>query len=207
MKRFFTRHMSLRRRGHYTLLSCSDSQLDRTLQSETNKGDSCDKTGDTKQNVSQFRRCLRKFSRRKKRRESETALVQAECTTRSCSTENFEIGVEASPCHDDEGTCAGHGTVTRSVSTSLLDMRNVGIDVEHCTTELNTARGLPVHEHIAQIHTASASSAVKPSYLQERRFAICEELERDIIMDNGVNLRKSRKNLVIRQVLHDLLLL
>lgn len=207
MKRFFTRHMSLRRRGHYTLLSCSDSQLDRTLQSEANKGDIRDGTEDTKHNVSQFRRRLRKFSRRKKRRESETSSVRTgECTTRPSSTHDFEIGVEASPCHDDEGTYAGHGTVTRSVSTSLLDVRNVGIDLEHCT-EVNTTQRLPVHEHIAQIHTASGSSVVKPSYLQERRFAICEELERDIIMNDGVNLRKSRKNLVIRQVLHDLLLL
>lgn len=206
MKRFFTRHMSLRRSGQYTLLSCSDSKLDRTLQSEADK---CDKTEDTKRNVSQFRRRLRTLSRRKKRRESETTLVRAgESTTRSSSTYDFEIGVEASPCHDNEATTyAGHGTLTRSVSTSLLDIRNVGIDVEHCT-EVNTTRGLPVHQHITQIHTAScASSGAKPSYLQGRRFAICEELERDIIMDNGVNLRKSRKNLVIRQVLHDLLLL
>ena len=204
MKRFFTRHMSLRRSGQYTLLSCSDSKLDRTLQTEADK---CDKTEDTTRNVSQFRRRLRTLSRRKKHRESETTLARAgESTTRSSST--YEIGVEASPCHDDEATAyAGHGTLTRSVSTSLLDIRNAGVDVEHCT-EVNTTPGLPVHQHIAQIHTAScASSGAKPSHLQGRRFAICEELERDLIMDNGVNLRKSRKNLVIRQVLHDLLLL
>ncbi|CAB3999015.1 Hypothetical predicted protein [Paramuricea clavata] len=206
MKRFFTRHMSLRRRAHYTLLSCSDSQLNRTLKNDT-KGDICGSPEDvdTAQNVSQPRRRWYKLSRRKKRRESETTLVRDEegAMLSSQAHEDLEIAVEASPCHYED-TYTGHATLTRSVSASMLDVRNAGIDGEHCAQVNRTV--IPVHEHFVQMHTANRSG-LKPEHLGKRRFAICEELERDIIMDNGVNLRKSRKNLVIRQVLHDLLLL
>jgi hypothetical protein len=40
-----------------------------------------------------------------------------------------------------------------------------------------------------------------------RRAAICEEMERSILMENGVTLRKCRKNLVLNQILENLSLL
>ena len=40
-----------------------------------------------------------------------------------------------------------------------------------------------------------------------RRAAICEEMERGIMMDNGITLRKCRKNLVLNQILENLSLL
>ena len=204
MKRFLSRHMSLRRHEHYTLLSCSDSHLDRnhrTLKKDA-KGDVCAKP-DVLNNISQRKRPWYKLSRRKKRRESETTLVREGegVGLNSKAHENFEIGVEASSGRDEEDTFVGHATLMRSVSTSLLDVRNAGVEVGHYA-QVNRS----VHECFAQIH-ATIPSGLKVETLQRRRFAICEELEREIVADDGVNLRKSRKNLVIRQVLHDLLLL
>ncbi len=208
MRRFFTRHMSLRKHGHYTLLSCSDSQLNRTLKTDS-KEQVCDRPDEVDvsnitRTVSQRRRRWYKLPRRKKRRESEIAQGREGATLSASAHEDFEIGIEASPCHDEDDTYAGHATLTRSVSTSMLDIRNAGIDVEQYA-EVNPAV-MSVHEHFAQMHIPN-TSGLKPAHLESRRFAICEELEREIIMDDGVNLRKSRKNLVIRQVLHDLLLL
>ena len=40
-----------------------------------------------------------------------------------------------------------------------------------------------------------------------RRAAICEEMERTILMENGITLRKCRKNLVLNQILENLSLL
>jgi predicted metal-dependent phosphoesterase TrpH len=40
-----------------------------------------------------------------------------------------------------------------------------------------------------------------------RRAAICEEMERNLLMENGVTLRKCRKNLVLNQILENLSLL
>ena len=40
-----------------------------------------------------------------------------------------------------------------------------------------------------------------------RRAAICEEMERTLLMENGVTLRKCRKNLVLNQILENLSLL
>ena len=40
-----------------------------------------------------------------------------------------------------------------------------------------------------------------------RRAAICEEMERGILMENGITLRKCRKNLVLNQILENLSLL
>ena len=198
--------MSLRRRGHYTLLSSSDSQLNRTFHVEVNE-EVCGKpedlnTSQTTRSVSQRRKRWYQLSRRKVRRESEKTIVQGEGGTISSQAhENFEIAVEVSPCNDEQDTCTGHATLTRHVSTSLLDVRNIGDDLG-LFAHVNT----PVNEHFPQILTPD-TSGLKPAQLQSRRFAICEELERELIMDDGVNLRKSRKNLVIRQVLHDLLLL
>ena len=205
MKRFLTRHMSLRRRaGEYSLLSSSDSQLNRTLHEDAEE---CDRSEDvdisnTTRSVSQRRRRWYRLSRRRTRRESEVTVVQGESNTLSTeANEDFEIAVEVSPCNDEQDTYTGHASLARHVSTSLLDVRNTGEDLEQYAP-LNTT----VNEHFTQI-LAPHTSGLKPTHLQSRRFAICEELERDLIMEDGVNLRKSRKNLVIRQVLHDLLLL
>ena len=206
MKRFFSRHMSLRRRGHYTLLSSSDSQLNRTFHADVTE-EVCGKPEDqhisnTTRSVSQRRKRWYQLSRRKVRRESEITIVQGEGgTTPTQAHENFEIAVEVSPCNDEQNTCTGHATLSRHESTSLLDVRNVDEDLGHYA-QVNTS----INEHFPQILTPD-TSGLKPAHLQSRRFAICEELERELIMHDGVNLRKSRKNLVIRQVLHDLLLL
>lgn len=196
MKRFLTRHMSLRRRDHYTRLSCSDPQLhrERTLQDSATR-DAC-VNEDTKPstNISQrenvWKRRWHKLSRRKKRQESDSVFVH-QTDVASGHHDDFEIGVEASPNHDiDVPTYSSHATLARSVSASMLDVRNNTVDVGHFAQAHHRTISMPLSVHI-----------------QGRRFAICEELEREIIMEDGVNLRKSRKNLVIRQVLHDLLLL
>ena len=198
--------MSLRRRGHYTLLSSSDSQLNRTFNVDFTE-EVCGKPEDenvfnTTRSVSQRRKRWYQLSRRKARRESEITIVQGEGDTISTQgQENFEIAVEVSPCNDEQDTCTGHAIMTRHASTSPLDVRNVDDDHGHYA-HVNTS----VNEHFPQISTPD-TSGLKPAHLESRRFAICEELERELIMDDGVNLRKSRKNLVIRQVLHDLLLL
>lgn len=206
MRRFFTRHMSPSRHARYKLLSCSDSQLDSTLQSSTKVG-SCDRTEDPSAtpNVSQARRRWYNLSRRKKRGKSEPNHERAvETLSARTEHEEAELAVEASPCHDEEDTCNRHASLTQS--TSMLDMRNSINDVGHYA-QINRTGVMPTvtHEHFpARMY---ASGLLKPSHLENRRFAICEELERQIMMEDGVNLRKSRKNLVIRQVLHELLLL
>lgn len=200
MKRVFSRHMSLRRRGRYVQLSCSDSQLhcDKTQGDDAKEGD-CRRPEDSKTSkhgVSQQRRPWYKFLRRKNRGESESTLVRGEAMFTAEPPEDFEIATEASPCHDVEDTCPGHATLTRSANGSGMDVRNV-----------DTTGMLLAHEtSFVSMHTPNLSD-LRPPYLGGRRFAICEELEREMVMNDGVNLRKSRKNLVIRQVLHDLLLL
>ena len=53
----------------------------------------------------------------------------------------------------------------------------------------------------------SDSDLIACEIFARRRAAICEEMERNIFMDNGATLRKCRKNLVLNQILENLSLL
>lgn len=53
----------------------------------------------------------------------------------------------------------------------------------------------------------SDSDLISCEIFARRRAAICEEMERTILMENGVTLRKCRKNLVLNQILENLSLL
>lgn len=53
----------------------------------------------------------------------------------------------------------------------------------------------------------SDSDLIACEIFARRRAAICEEMERNIFMENGVTLRKCRKNLVLNQILENLSLL
>ena len=196
MKKFFTRHMSLKRKEHYKLLSTSDSQL--ASRSDEFEGNTKHIEQTENENESygynlQRRKQWRRLSRFKKRIDSEKRLEKVSDTMSSIKNQNhaakYEIGVEVSPWNDNVHTFNSHARLRASISTSMSDKLNdvPNVDIDHVCEN--------VHGH------------VKRSYLQNRRFGICEELERGLIMNDGVNLRKSRKNLVIRQVLHDLLLL
>ena len=53
----------------------------------------------------------------------------------------------------------------------------------------------------------SDSDLMACAIFARRRAAICEEMERNIFMENGATLRKCRKNLVLNQILENLSLL
>lgn len=53
----------------------------------------------------------------------------------------------------------------------------------------------------------SDSDLIASEIFARRRAAICEEMERNILMENGITLRKCRKNLVLNQILENLSLL
>lgn len=191
MKRFISRHWSMRSHYNYLPLSSSDTQLN------------CEKTGtrdtrcfddtrvmDSQRDTTRRRRWFT-LKRRKKHREDEAGVCDEKPSVEVLPADEPEIAVEVTPNHDsDTGISFVRQDTNRCVSTN-------GVEVDLQALDLPTAISKPVLQSKSREHTNTS----------ERRFAICEELERDMIMENGMNLRKSRKNLVIRQVLHDLLLL
>lgn len=204
MKRFMTRHLSLRNHRSYLPLSSSDTQLD--FESPCKEITRSNEDITTRRNLVSQREKPRKrrwfySSRRKKARERETTSsaqddkpsAEPSCCEPSCCDE-LEVAVEVSPSQDVD--FAGQEILMPSNTSCANALEQDGGEALDTATSIHKPDLSTTLNISRQLSTRSM-----------RRFAICEEIERDIITENGMNLRKSRKNLVIRQVLHDLLLL
>lgn len=92
-------------------------------------------------------------------------------------------------------------------------------EITHRTSSLEKIGGLVLQNDCLDFHPPSeafmgrrrsrsdSDLLASCEIFARRRAAICEEMERTILMENGVTLRKCRKNLVLNQILENLSLL
>ena len=220
MKRFVSRHLSLRRNDYtYVPLSTSDPQLNLADRKrapsphyEVHAFATAEKNCSNDLALSPRDKNARKrrwFYLRRRKKTGVHDVDEYKSVERQEKTpiggDDFEVAVEASPMVAESKlsedvaklpTTTGHSTDPLELDKQTLD-----------STETTTAATATTPTVTVNKTVAHASFPKDFPCRLERRFAICEELEREIIMEDGTNLRKSRKNLVIRQVLHDLLLL
>ena len=218
MRRYVSRHLSVRNHRSYLPLSSSDTQLDsaapecRGNYARYNPDDIVatredeDEVFTTQRDSSTGkRRWFHHLKRRKKRHHDDGDAVAGQQRAgaddiAASPCDELEVAVEASLNVVEPGgsrVVEPHGSLLTPCATrddAELDLRALDL-----ATTINKSEFYHHHRR----HRTGQPLASRPA----RRFAICEELEREMIMENGMNLRKNRKNLVIRQVLHDLLLL
>ena len=99
------------------------------------------------------------------------------------------------------------------------DTRRKMPEITHRTSSLEKVGGLVLQNDCLDFHPPSEAFMGRRrsrsdgdllascEIFARRRAAICEEMERTILMENGVTLRKCRKNLVLNQILENLSLL
>lgn len=212
-----SRHWSVRNHRSYLPLDSSDTRLVASECPENARCSAHDVARTEEEDVATQRdRNTRKrrwfhHLRRRKKRQGDGEAVEQRAGRRddddASRCDGLEVAVEASlnNCVLEPG--AAHVVEHGSLLTLPRAARNnVELDIQalDLATTINKSAFYHHHHHRHhRRHTGEEELASRAT----RRFAICEELEREMIMEDGVNLRKSRKNLVIRQVLHDLLLL
>ena len=188
MKRFVSRHLSVRSHEYsYVPLSTSEPQLniEKGCPSPPPPSTVHSKEKKVTSPRDSNARKRRWFYLRKRKKKHDNDFPTEDDAEKPSA--DFEVAVEVSPSGFDGG----------------LDEATLPDSETYVGSE--QALGIQSTVNKAVCH-GSAPMKEFPCRLG-RRFAICEELEREITMEDGTNLRKSRKNLVIRQVLHDLLLL
>lgn len=103
----------------------------------------------------------------------------------------------------EEGTYEQKDLQQSDRSTSLDEIADV-VPASACSSNIDELR---VYGTGRRRSRSESDLILECENFSRRRAAICEEMERSILMENGVTLRKCRKNLVLNQILENLSLL